>query len=186
MLLKQHVLPALTALLSSSCCVIQLVLNFFSISCAGFAIFTPYRNALSCLTLLLLTYNVYKKGLKNRSVLFSIIICISLMISPSIVQIINTSNSSTTTTAPILISNQYYRIQLNGLGCEACANRIKNTLNKVEWIENTRVYFDNQTAIIQVNNMEKKSIENTIVKMIQDIDVKYSAQVLDSWVGYTK
>jgi copper chaperone CopZ len=108
------------------------------------------------------------------------------MISPNIVQIINTSNSSTTATAPILISSQYYRIQLNGLGCEACANRIKNTLNKVEWIKNTKVYFDNQTAIIQVNNMEKKSIENTIVKIIQDIDVKYSAQVLDSWVGYTK
>ena len=33
------------ALLASSCCIPQLVLNFFSFSCMGFAILTPFRCA---------------------------------------------------------------------------------------------------------------------------------------------
>ncbi len=35
--------PLLPALLSSSCCLLQLALNVFSLGCAGFAWLTPYR-----------------------------------------------------------------------------------------------------------------------------------------------
>ena len=35
--------PLLPALLSSSCCLLQLVLNTFSLGCAGFARLTPYK-----------------------------------------------------------------------------------------------------------------------------------------------
>ena len=37
--------PLLPALLSSSCCLLQLALNVFSLGCAGFAWLTPYRCA---------------------------------------------------------------------------------------------------------------------------------------------
>lgn len=173
------VLPALTGLLSSSCCVIQLMLNFFSISCAGFAVFTPYRGVLSSITILLLTYNVYNKGLNNRQALFSVLFSVAFMISPEIVKIINHSPTKSITKSAV-----YYRFHLDGLGCEACANRIKNTLNQVEWIHDTRVFFDNQTAIVQT--ITQKDIEQSIIEKIKSIDIKYDAQVLDSWVGYTK
>jgi hypothetical protein len=44
-------LGALTGgLLSSSCCVIQLVLNYTSIGCAGFSALTPYRHVFRAMT----------------------------------------------------------------------------------------------------------------------------------------
>jgi copper chaperone CopZ/uncharacterized membrane protein len=178
---NSNILPAFTALLSSSCCVIQLALNFFSVSCAGFAIFTPYRHILSGVTVVLLTYNIYKKGgFNNRSTLFSVMLCIGLLISPNIVQMINRSTSNNSK----IQQQQYYRIQLNGLGCEACANRIKNELNTYSWIGDTNIFFNNQTAIVQTKYNEKEeNIENKIIEKIKAIDLKYDAQVLDSWVG---
>lgn len=176
---KQHAVPTLTALLSSSCCVIQLVLNFFSISCAGFAIFTPYRRLLTTVTILTLAYNVRNKGLKNRQVLLSTLISVIFMISPEIVKMINLSSSDNVVSSVVF----YFRINLDGLGCEACANRIKNRLNAVEWILDTRVFFDNRTAIVQTIS---QIVDDSIIDLIKSIDIKYDAQVLDSWVGYTK
>lgn len=44
-------LGALTGgLLSSSCCIIQLVLNYTSIGCAGFSALTPYRHVFRAIT----------------------------------------------------------------------------------------------------------------------------------------
>lgn len=173
----QHLLPALTALLSSSCCVIQLILNFFSISCAGFAILTPYQSLLNGITIVLLSYNLYNKGLNNRQTWLSLVISLLLMISPGIVKWMN---QSTKTVITDIIYN--YRIQLDGLGCEACANRIRNSLNSANWVYQTRVFFENQTAIVQTIKECRGSI---IVEMIKAIDAKYDAQVLDSWVDYT-
>jgi copper chaperone CopZ len=170
-----QVLPALTALLSSSCCVIQLILNLFSISCAGFAVLTPYRSLLGSITIGLLSYNLYNKGLKSRQAWLSLAISLVLMISPDIVKWVN--QSAVTPAAGMIYS---YRIHLDGLGCEACANRIRNTLNAVDWIYQTRVFFENQTAVVQTFNECRDGI---IVEMIKAIDAKYDAQVLDSWVG---
>lgn len=172
--MKEQIIPALIALLSSSCCIIQLILNMFSISCAGFAILTPYRGLLTSLSVLMLSYGIYKKGIRNGSVMFSVLICMLLMISPEIVKKQNQQVITTTTTS------YFIRLHLDGLGCEACANRIKSKLNSVDWILNTRVYFDNKTAIIET--FEEGWVKNDIVKMVQSMDSKYDAQVLDSWV----
>ncbi|KAG2231503.1 hypothetical protein BDF21DRAFT_420072 [Thamnidium elegans] len=177
--LKQQAVPTLTALLSSSCCVIQLVLNFFSISCAGFAIFTPYRRLLTTVTILMLAYTIRNKGIKNRQVLISTFISVAFMISPEIVKTINVSSTDKVVSSIVF----YFRVHLDGLGCEACANRIKNRLNAVEWILDTRVYFDNSTAIVQTIT---RIVDHSITDLIKSIDTKYDAQVLDSWVGYTK
>lgn len=181
MKISLKVLPALTGLLSSSCCIIQLVLNFFSISCAGFAVLTPYRHILSSITVLLLSYNMYNNGLKNRQALFSLLISVAFMASPEVVKLVNHLPAARSSK---IKSTVYYRFHLDGLGCEACANRIKNTLNQIDWIYDTRVFFDNQTAIVQT--IDQENIEQLVIEKIQSIDFKYDAQVLDSWVGYTK
>ncbi|KAL0137818.1 hypothetical protein V8B55DRAFT_1532242 [Mucor lusitanicus] len=160
-------LPALTALLSSSCCVIQLALNFFSVSCAGFAVFTPYRSVLSTFTVFLLGYNLTK--------LVILVVSVLLMVSPEIVQWVNQSPAAASTA-----KSHYYRIHLDGLGCEACANRIKSTLISTDWISDATVYFSNQTAIVQIKDSIAENTE--LVDLIRSIDNKYDAQVLDSWV----
>lgn len=178
--LKQQ-LTYLTALLSSSCCIIQLVLNYFSISCAGFTIFTPYRPFFTSITVMLLTWNVlYHYNHKNKTrLLFSVVFSVMLMLSPEIIQYIN-QHSSLLLPIAKESATYYYRIQLDGLGCEACANRIKNTLNSIDLISNSRVYFHNQTAIIET--MKKLENYSIVENLIKSIDIKkYDAQVLNSW-----
>ncbi|KAI8080185.1 uncharacterized protein B0P05DRAFT_540339 [Gilbertella persicaria] len=170
----KHLLPTLTALLSSSCCVIQLLLNAFSISCAGFSILTPYRSILTSLTVILLSYQFYTSPKKSQSYI-SLIVSILLILSPDIVKWLNHSLTTTITTTTSI----NYRIQLDGLGCEACANRIKNTLNSIEWIKSTRVFFDNQTAIVQTD--KGKGAVGLILNTIKSIDKKYNAELIDTW-----
>ena len=43
---QQCTCAVLGGLLCSSCCIVQLLLNSFSVGCAGFAVLTPYRSAL--------------------------------------------------------------------------------------------------------------------------------------------
>ncbi|KAI8387282.1 hypothetical protein BD560DRAFT_381989 [Blakeslea trispora] len=172
---KQDLLATFTALLSSSCCVIQLLLNAFSVSCAGFSILTPYRYLLTSLTIALLSYQLYK----NRLSRIVLLVSLGLMISSDVVAWINRSSVKMTAVAHI-----NYRISLDGLGCEACANRIKNTLNSIEWIENTFVFFHNQTGIVLVReDKDGSNISDLITSRIEAIDTKYSAKLIDAWAS---
>ncbi|KAG1146239.1 hypothetical protein G6F37_012007 [Rhizopus arrhizus] len=155
------ILASLAALTSSSCCIIQLVLNYFSFSCAGFSILTPYRPFLTCLTILILTYQLYHCRCRPLLVL----LCLILTLSPEIVRWMNRLGS-----APNL--EEYY-IQLIGLGCEACANRIKRQLESVDWITHVRVYFNNATAIVST-----KQQPESVIALIESIDSRYRAQLL--------
>lgn len=56
MMKVKHVLTGALALLTSSCCPIQLVLNAFGFGCAGFSVFTPYRAYFLALSIVSLTY----------------------------------------------------------------------------------------------------------------------------------
>ncbi|CAO3665939.1 unnamed protein product [Rhizopus stolonifer] len=146
----------LIALLSSSCCVIQLVLNFFSVSCAGFSILTPYRPFLTCLTVLVITFQLYHY--RTLIPLVSLV----LMLSPELVHWMNTQNNH---------FGQEYSILITGLGCEACANRIKRQLEAVDWIKQARVFFDNATALVMTDRPEE------VVRLIESIDSRYGATI---------
>ncbi|KAH9269100.1 hypothetical protein BASA83_008851 [Batrachochytrium salamandrivorans] len=76
------VIAATTAsLLSSSCCVIQLLLNYLSLGCAGFSILTPYRMELTAISVSLLATTVWKAGLSWKTGL-TLCISVCLMLSP--------------------------------------------------------------------------------------------------------
>ncbi|KAI9031687.1 hypothetical protein CLU79DRAFT_729630 [Phycomyces nitens] len=165
------IVPALTALLSSSCCIIQLALNLFSFSCAGFAVMTPFRPVLTAITLVLLTYSFYTRGWKQKNTAGITLVSIVLLVSPEIVQWINQNQTQS------LAVTKTYLVQLQGLGCIACANRIKGALLAMDTIESAMVFFDNSSAIVSTS---QASIE-TILGAIKAIDTKYEAFVLKSW-----
>ncbi|KAI8884998.1 hypothetical protein K501DRAFT_284569 [Backusella circina FSU 941] len=98
------------------------------------------------------------------------------MFSPEITQTVNRYHPESS-----LENLQYYRVNLDGLGCEACANRIRNRLNQENWVLSARVFFDNHTAIIEAL-FDTTDRQKTIVNLIGSIDPKYQAQVLDSWM----
>ncbi|KAG0028652.1 hypothetical protein BGZ81_004550 [Podila clonocystis] len=77
-------------LLSSSCCVVQLVLNAFSIGCAGFSVLTPLRPVFLAISFGLVFYTVAKYRFSVRT-LATVVITLGLTITPELVAVVNQS-----------------------------------------------------------------------------------------------
>ncbi|KAI9254294.1 hypothetical protein BY458DRAFT_521069 [Sporodiniella umbellata] len=146
-----RLLGPLTALMASSCCVIQLVLNLFSFSCAGFSVLTPYRTWLSCLTIAVLVY----QGPRRPGVF---LVCLILLVSPEWVRWFNTASR---------VSGKEFTFLITGMGCEACANRIKHQLESLDWVVQARVFFENASALIITEQPHQ------VIRAIQAIDSRY-------------
>ncbi|GFR40855.1 hypothetical protein Agub_g1505, partial [Astrephomene gubernaculifera] len=86
-------------LLSSSCCVVQLVLNHLQLGCAGFAVLTPWRTHFRTLTLLALGHLFYRDGVSRRSML-TMALSLSLMFSQDVVRYSNTASGFPRLKAP--------------------------------------------------------------------------------------
>ncbi|KAI8930360.1 hypothetical protein BC831DRAFT_440209 [Entophlyctis helioformis] len=81
---RMELLAMGASLLSSSCCVIQLVMNYLSLGCAGFAVLTPYRPHFTALAVLLLSMSVVAGGWSRRTVATAAV-CGLLMVSQDVV-----------------------------------------------------------------------------------------------------
>jgi copper chaperone CopZ len=170
-----------TGLLSSSCCIIQLVLNLFSISCAGFSILTPYRPIFLSFTTILILYTITKYGLNSKRTLVTLLISLSLSSSPELVSLYNQGKitiSSFNSEEPL--TKEIFVVQINGISCEGCANRIKTQFDSKPFVIDSKVYFNNQSAIVSVIPGNYKSIDiETWVKMV---DFKYEAKVIQQYI----
>ncbi|KAI9359237.1 hypothetical protein DFJ73DRAFT_757695 [Zopfochytrium polystomum] len=82
----------IAALLASSCCVVQLLLNAFSIGCAGFAVLDPYAPVFAALCLAALSASWLANGrVASRSLVRSALLSAALLASPQIVAAYNRS-----------------------------------------------------------------------------------------------
>lgn len=63
----------LPALLASSCCIPQLVLNLFSFGCAGFAVLTPFRPFFLALTAIGVAAAAQRNGLSRRTLVLALL-----------------------------------------------------------------------------------------------------------------
>lgn len=180
--LANQLLTITTALLSSSCCLIQMVLNLFSMSCAGFAVFTPYRSLLTGLTMLLLTTNVVRNGW--RQTWKQTTISLLIMVSPEVVQWINIHPHIHGMAHEPIATTSSVVLQLDGLACIACANRIKNALTNIDCVQSASVFFDNSSAVIEYLNGCIPTITkatDTFIDVIKGLDTKYDAWVVQQW-----
>ncbi|KAI9285996.1 hypothetical protein BC943DRAFT_322290 [Umbelopsis sp. AD052] len=175
--LGQHSFPLLSALLSSSCCVIQLVLNLFSFSCAGFSILTPYRPYLVALTAVSLSYTLFSRGLESKT-LGIVLMCLLLMMSPDAVDYYNRTGYFESDTAAIT----HYLMGIEGMSCMACANRVKQTLETSPLVEEAKIFFQNASAIVTVATTSSTDHHaKHIVELVHNLHDKYSAVILESW-----
>ncbi|KAF9949669.1 hypothetical protein BGZ70_001673, partial [Mortierella alpina] len=85
---------AAVGLLSSSCCVIQLVLNIFSIGCAGFSILTPLRPVFITISAGLILYTVYQYRWSSRTAI-TLAMTLFLTATPEMVALHNQSSLGT-------------------------------------------------------------------------------------------
>ncbi|KAF9922328.1 hypothetical protein FBU30_007593 [Linnemannia zychae] len=79
-------------LLSSSCCIIQMVLNLMSIGCAGFSVLTPYRPLFLAISSLLVLYTLYKYKWSSRSAI-TLALVLTLTTTPEMVAMYNQSST---------------------------------------------------------------------------------------------
>ncbi|KAK5666335.1 hypothetical protein BDV3_001786 [Batrachochytrium dendrobatidis] len=174
-------LPLLTtiaSLLSSSCCVIQLVLNYLSLGCAGFAVFTPYRSLFTSTCAVLMAITIWLAGWSWRT-LITFCISITLVVSQDLVSAhndgrlsewINQINShwssmiySNYNPLNSVVSLTHHQdsnfdvpcqpiltlsFQIVGLKCEGCAGLVKNSISKLAYIHDVRVSFESKMVMV--------------------------------------
>ncbi|RUS18284.1 hypothetical protein BC937DRAFT_88961 [Endogone sp. FLAS-F59071] len=174
--------PILTSLLASSCCVIQLLLNFLSVSCAGFAVLTPYRPLFTALTVLSIGYNLWAYGLTRRT-FFALLLALALANSPEIVQLANEGRLAQWTTIRPTDRPQIttYVLQIEGISCMSCANRIKATLDALPYVTEARVFFDNSSAVVDTIEKEGGDVWRRLVEAVRGLNSKYAVKIVDSW-----
>jgi len=123
-------------LLSSSCCVIQLVLNSLSIGCAGFSALTPYRHFFVGLTSIFLGFVLARDGFSKRT-LMTLLIASSLTLTPEIVAGWNQNTFKFAKNSQKILERVI--IQVDGPHCEACASSVKSCLLQVPGVTNDTV-----------------------------------------------
>ncbi|KAG0371166.1 hypothetical protein BC939DRAFT_161901 [Gamsiella multidivaricata] len=212
-------------LLSSSCCVIQLVLNAMSIGCAGFSVLTPLRPIFGTLSFLLMAYTTYKYRLSSRTAL-TMAIALILTLSPEVVSVYNQSAPGSlqlnggdavsgwalqplvqmyykTGLAPfprswyksptteqegsknallqMAVPLMKYEVQIDGMACEACANRLRQYFISRPGIEHVQVFFEDKKMVMWTRSGPSVLLlsERSIQDMVTQVDKKYSARLLE-------
>jgi copper chaperone CopZ len=148
-------MPPAGGLLSSSCCVLQLLLNWASIGCVGFSALTPYRGAFRGLTGALLAYLLYSQGLNRHSVA-TLLLSTALMVSQDVVAVHNRGEALPRSVQDALQRARWRQhgrqqqppaatrtqLAVTGLRCEACAARLRRSLAAVPGVDGCTVAFN--------------------------------------------
>ncbi|KAF9569548.1 hypothetical protein EC968_002555 [Mortierella alpina] len=246
---------AAIGLLSSSCCVIQLVLNVFSIGCAGFSILTPLRPFFIAISTGLILYTVYRYRWSARTAI-TLVLTLFLTATPEMVALHNQSalgawswNSFSSATwlqplhqlyynshlrTPVSVPNPpvwslskqqqqqqqqqqtqqcqdatdpqtlrehepeiasqkktfqtdkpliRYELSVDGMACEACANRLRQHFAHREGIERVSVFFADKKLVLWTRSGVGAMMltEERIRTMVREVDDKYSVRLLDMY-----
>jgi hypothetical protein len=145
-------LSLISSLLASNCCVIQLILNIFSLGCAGFAIFEKFEIQFHLLTFIFISLLLSRKGIKSTYLV--IIFCIFLSFSKIFLNLFFKENT--------INSNIFVRIK--GVKCNGCAiklcSELKSIVKKCS-IENLKPPFAD--LILEADeNIKENEIRNKI------------------------
>jgi copper chaperone CopZ len=148
--------------MSSSCCVIQLLLNYTSIGCAGFSALTPYRNHFRLVTAALLAA-LFMNGGVNRRSLTTTAVTLALVFSqdalaaynsgrlpPALQALLDTLAWAPPAAQPQPPAATRYQLEVAGIRCEACAARIKGVVAAVPGVANTSVHFSERQVEVWV------------------------------------
>ncbi len=183
-------------LLSSSCCTIQLVLNSFSLGCAGFSVITPYQSYLRAMTGTVLAYMIVKQGF-NRRTLFTVMLSLGLMVSQETVraynqrsipgvawmqQILFSKPPNQTSAAPSRPSPQpegrsRITMQVIGIKCEGCALRLKNALMSDPDVQDVAVYREQNQVSVWASSSKLGFSE--LMFAIKQVDFSYQVSLLE-------
>ncbi|CAG8455261.1 717_t:CDS:1 [Diversispora eburnea] len=168
----------ITGLLSSSCCIIQLILNMFSVGCAGFSILTPFRSIFLSFTVIFFLLTIKKFGIKSKQTINTLIISLLLCFSPEFVSFYNEGNIKliNVNTVP---EKEIFILEIRGIGCEGCANKIKKFLDSRPNVIDSKLFFNNKSAVVSVIPGIYKASD--LESWIKVVDLKYEGKVIQQF-----
>ncbi|KAI8840817.1 hypothetical protein BJ741DRAFT_662073 [Chytriomyces cf. hyalinus JEL632] len=175
-----NALTLLLALLGSSCCLIQLILNALSIGCAGFALLDPLSPVFTSLTVASLSVSLWRVRFKpNRNIAATAALSLFLLSLPSLVDKFNKSNlsHSESTTPKCTISISW---NIDGLKCLGCAARLKSHLDALDGIEAATVDFGQKGVSVRAplsandrTEEEASILSKKVLDAVASIDFSY-------------
>jgi copper chaperone CopZ len=144
------------AMLASSCCLLQLFLNIFSLGCAGLmTLLQPYRIVFLGMLLASMAFSIYREQRKSSSHrqwrrLVSLCILSTLIAaSPDILQRYNDTLRTTSDdvgaplpTTPITGAREL-TLAIGGMHCEACRHAVQSALKTVPGVESVFAQLEN-------------------------------------------
>lgn len=149
---------------SSSCCLIQLLLNLFSLGCAGFSVLDDYQPIFLSLTLISLVQLYRKRSSHTKNFLFIITLCVLIISSKHLLTWLN-MNPNLFSADPISSQSSFI---VQNVYCQACAKKLCDDLSnivnycKIELIEepmaNLTVVLEKNISIEQL----KKAVESIL------------------------
>ncbi|OZJ02503.1 hypothetical protein BZG36_04841, partial [Bifiguratus adelaidae] len=183
---QQYYSPILLALLSSSCCVIQLVLNLFSIGCAGLSVLTPYRWIFTALLVLSLYRILSTPPRLSKSKVLVVLVALLLALSPEMVRTWNEGGLVVGSGAARLTrfsslwnrgkvetpQQQQHVLAIEGMKCDACANRIKRQLQALPGVSAAKVFQSNGSAVVMMSDNAIHELESWTRSMNDQSDYR--------------
>lgn len=123
------------SLLSSSCCLIQVVLNFLSLGCAGFAVLGPVRP-------LCLAAQAHMSLSARDPLIAAVALCVAL--SPELLVLSGKMRPRRTRKIPSPEATNSVTISLPTMGCVACVDAVSRALRKVPNVKDVHVALSNE------------------------------------------
>ena len=140
---------SVAGLLSSSCCLLQVMLNSFSIGCAGFNTVLgpvrPYFMALAVTLQLLMWQAVIGDATPLGPAITSTVLTICLTFLPEAL-----SAAMQLSAAPPTEND--LRLRVDGMGCTACSVKVKAALEAVDGVSSCTVVFEEGCAQLQLDS----------------------------------
>eukprot|EP01088_Endostelium_zonatum_P015219 TRINITY_DN3637_c0_g1_i1.p1 TRINITY_DN3637_c0_g1~~TRINITY_DN3637_c0_g1_i1.p1 ORF type:complete len:197 (+),score=37.88 TRINITY_DN3637_c0_g1_i1:22-591(+) len=138
-IINNAVLGVTGAFLSSSCCLIQLVLNYFSFGCAGFSVLTPWRSVFLSLTFASLALQWKIRDHDRKLVLYTTAITLITFSSDILDYYNNRASLKNLNDNNNNDERNTMKIEVTGVPCAACRSRVHTTLDAISWIKSYEV-----------------------------------------------
>ena len=144
-----HAISAAAGLLSSSCCLLQLGTNALSLGCAGFnKLLGPSRPQLRFVTacwLIVLWILTITRRWSKRQAAISTLLCAGLTFMPEVLLA-----AGGRAFAPSMANTFSIRLNIDGMGCEACQWHVRSVLERTAGVVSSDVDFNRGIAKVVV------------------------------------
>lgn len=163
---------AVLALLSSSCCALQIILNAFSFGCAGFNTWLgPWRPVFLALTIITqsLVWSVaYYRPFQWRSMAASSAVTCSLALLPEALAGVHAYRARKSPAVANIAATKLVYFRFNTLGCISCATTVRHVLTNHPQVSDCSVSVEQQEAWVRSAHKEVQDLGLDLCSKLED------------------